>query len=181
MQLMGGSRYCSQPPTISTIRAAKSKFCRIWRTSRNNRSLNCTMASLQHPFQRLQYASRNVNGLFDVLIATAGRHIYSYNATNGQRLDVWPRDIDSTAELASGATATTEDQTPPEKRRKLSADIESRQEKQSSDGKAPAWTVVPLIIISSDGKYVIATTAEDKTLRVFELSEDGKLKELSSR
>ncbi|KAJ5106289.1 hypothetical protein N7456_002964 [Penicillium angulare] len=139
------------------------------------------MASLQHPFQRLQYASRQVQGSLDVLIGTAGRHIYSYNATNGQRLDVWPQDVDSTTEPASGASAPTHDQTPPEKKRKVSTDAEPQEEKQSAAKKAPAWTTVPLVAISSDGKYVIAVTGEDKAVRVFELGVDGKLKELSSR
>ncbi|KAJ5278744.1 hypothetical protein N7478_004116 [Penicillium angulare] len=139
------------------------------------------MASLQHPFQRLQYASRQAQGSSDVLIGTAGRYIYSYNATDGQRMDVWPQDVESTTEPASGASATTEDQTPPEKKRKISTEPEPQERKPSSAKRAPAWTTVPLVTVSSDGKYIIAVTGEDKAVRVFELSDDGKLKELSSR
>ncbi|KAJ5934167.1 hypothetical protein N7466_003714 [Penicillium verhagenii] len=134
------------------------------------------MASLQHPFQCLQYAKRNSQGLSNLLVAAADRHIYSYDATNGQRLDVWPHDVESTVEPAPEAVPTPEGDAPPEKRRKL-----SQQETNRAGSKPPAGSTIPLMVTSPDGKYVIATTGEGKTIRVFELTHDGKLKELSSR
>ncbi|KAJ5630031.1 tRNA (guanine-N(7)-)-methyltransferase non-catalytic subunit trm82 [Penicillium herquei] len=138
------------------------------------------MSSLQHPFQCLQVAKRGSQGLEDVLIATAGRYLYAYTTTNGQRLDVWPQDVDSDESKASTAQVA-DDTAPPEKRRKLSSDAEGQEHKQASNKKTPVWTAIPLIVTSSDGKYVIALTSEDKAIRVFELSMDGKFKELSSR
>ncbi|KAJ6101945.1 hypothetical protein N7486_004372 [Penicillium sp. IBT 16267x] len=139
------------------------------------------MASLQHPFQCLQYAKRNSQGLSNLLVAAAGRHLYSYDATSGKRLDVWPQDVESTVEPVPGAVPTTEDDAPPEKRRKLSPASEGQQEQKPASKKPLTGTTIPLLVTSSDGKYVIATTGDGKTIRVFELSDDGKLKELSSR
>ncbi|KAJ5712876.1 tRNA (guanine-N(7)-)-methyltransferase non-catalytic subunit trm82 [Penicillium malachiteum] len=139
------------------------------------------MASLQHPFQCLQVAKRGSQGLPDLLIATAGRYLYAYNATNGQRLDAWPQDVGSVTESTSSTVQTADAHAPPEKRRKLSSDSEVQEQKQTSNKKAPIWTVIPLVVTSSDGKYVIALTGEDKAIRVFELNIDGKFKELSSR
>ncbi|KAJ5654611.1 hypothetical protein N7490_001614 [Penicillium lividum] len=139
------------------------------------------MAGLQHPFQCLQYAKRNSQGVSNLLIAAAGCHLYSYDATNGQRLDVWPQDVESSVESASDAVAIADGDAPPEKRRKLSPASGDQQEKQVASNKSSAGTTIPLLVISPDGKYAIATTGEGKTIRVFELSYDGKLKELSSR
>ncbi|KAJ6005304.1 hypothetical protein N7451_003248 [Penicillium sp. IBT 35674x] len=139
------------------------------------------MASLQHPFQCLQYAKRNSHGLPNLLIAAAGRHLYSYDATSGQRLDVWPQDVESTAEPVPGTVSATEGGAPPEKRRKLSPASEGQQEQKPAGKKPLTGTTIPLLVTSPDGKYVIATTGDGKTIRVFELNDDGKLKELSSR
>lgn len=136
------------------------------------------MASLQHPFRRLQFVKRDSQGLSNILIASASRYLYSYDATTGQRLDSWPRDVTSATALS-----TTEDEVRPEKRVKLSPSSESQQEKKSSDNRAPGsiQASIPLVEISSDGKYVITSTSEDKTVRVYELTAEGKLNELSTR
>ena len=139
------------------------------------------MASLQHPFQCLQYAKRTSHGLPNLLIAAAGRHLYSYDATSGQRLDVWPQDVESTVEPVSGTVPATEGDAPPEKRRKLSPASGGQQEQKPAGKKPLTGTTIPLLVTSPDGKYVIATTGDGKTIRVFELNHDGKLKELSSR
>lgn len=137
------------------------------------------MASLQHPFRRLQFVRRDSQGLSNILIASASRYLYSYDATTGQRLDSWPRDVTS----ATAAPSTTEDEVRPEKRVKLSPSSESQQEKKSSDNRAPGsiQASIPLVEISSDGKYVITSSSEDKTVRVYELTVEGKLNELSTR
>ena len=135
------------------------------------------MASFQHPFQCLQYVKRQSESLSDLLIASAGRQLYSYDAANGQRLDIWPQHVES--ETAS-ATSTSEGQAPPEKRRKLSPASEDQKSEQPSSN-TPTWSNIPILVTSADGKYVIALTAEDKAIRVLQLSKDGKFQELSSR
>ncbi|KAJ5893336.1 hypothetical protein N7495_005027 [Penicillium taxi] len=135
------------------------------------------MANFQHPFQRLQYVKRQSQDLSDVLVASAGLYLYSYAAADGQRLDVWPQHV---AESTTAAASSSEGQSPPEKRRKLSTEFEGNKEKDTSNYK-PTWSNIPLMVASSDGKYVVILTAEDKSIRVLELKNDGKLQELSSR
>ncbi|KAJ5142638.1 uncharacterized protein N7515_001425 [Penicillium bovifimosum] len=147
------------------------------------------MAGLQHPFHCLRYVNRQSTGQSDVVIATAGRNLYSYNASNGQRLDVWPQ-VDASAEdkTADAAPASeSESQGPPEKRRKLSSHEDQKdgekEPKSKDSGKKEAsnsWTNIPLLTIAQ-GKYVIIMTSEDKCVRVMNLDNDGKLKQLSAR
>lgn len=144
------------------------------------------MASFQHPFQCLRYVKRQSDGQQDLLVASAGRHLYSYVAASGQRLDAWPENVDTSSEPASGDVSTSDGQAPPGKRRKLSPPPEQQTEKtaeqkKGADSKTPAWSNIPILVVSHDSKYVVAVTAEDKCIRVFSLGEDGKLQELSSR
>lgn len=126
------------------------------------------MAQFQHPFHCLQYVRRQPT---DFLIGSAGQRIYSYAAPTGQRLDVWPQNVDSASSKNTGASAS-EEQAPPEKRRKLST--EEKLDK-------PTWSTIPILKVSPDGKHVVAVTAEDKGIRVLQLNEDGTLRQLSSR
>lgn len=139
-----------------------------------------TMASFQHPFQSLELVKRQSQGLSNVLVASAGPHIYSYAAESGQRLAVWPQHVETSHAAASGPTSTSENQAPPEKRIKLSSP-ETESEDKPSANTSLTWTNIPMVLATSDGKHVVALTAEDKCIRVFSLSEDGKFKELSSR
>ena len=141
------------------------------------------MASFQHPFQCLEYVNRQPDGQQDVLVASAGRKLYTYSAATGQRLDVWPQDIDSSESAAAAAAASTEGQTLSEENKN---DTEEQNEqnkvpKKSAKKKAPVWTNIPLVVVSRDSKHVAVVTGEDKCIRVFSLSEEGKLLQLSSR
>ncbi|KAJ5543516.1 hypothetical protein N7535_005941 [Penicillium sp. DV-2018c] len=148
------------------------------------------MAGLQHPFQCLRYVKRKSTSQSNVLLATAGRHLYSYNAFNGQRLDVWPQPLDAGVEdKTSDAAAASEgeSQGPPEKRRKLSSPAEDQNDgeketnpKNSGKEASNSWTNIPLLTIAQ-GKYAIILTSEDKCVRVMSLDDDGKLKQLSAR
>lgn len=156
------------------------------------------MVGLQHPFQCLRYVNRQPAGLSDILVATAGRNLFSLDVTSGQRLDVWPEPVNETsAGETSGATPASEGQGPPEKRRKLSSpagdekdaeqDAKPESEAKSKDSKKDSkkeesnlWTNIPLVAVAQS-KYVIIMTAEDKCVRVLSLAEDGKLQQLSAR
>lgn len=141
------------------------------------------MASFQHPILCLQHVKRQSQGLSDLLVASAGRHIYSYAATNGQRLDAWPKNVDSSSEPDASAASTSEGQAPPEKRRKISSSEEQEGKTPAPTTKSAkqAWTSIPLLVVSADSKYLVAVTAEDKAIRVLEIDPNGQLKELSSR
>ena len=131
------------------------------------------MAQFQHPFHCVQYVERQPTGL---LIGSAGQKIYSYAASTGQRLDVWPRNVDSVhSESKEAAVPTSEEQAPPEKRRRLSA------EPDTAKSDKPTWSTIPILKVSVDGTYVVAVTAEDKCIRVLQLGQDGTLQQLSSR
>jgi hypothetical protein len=142
------------------------------------------MASFQHPFQSLKLVKRQSHGIPNVLVASAGAYIYSYAAESGKRLAVWPQHVETSRAAVSGPTSTLEDQAPPEKRIKLSSPENESGNKPSTttDHKnSLAWTNIPVVLATSDGKHVVTLTAEDKCIRVFSLSEDGKFTELSSR
>ncbi|KAJ5688668.1 tRNA (guanine-N(7)-)-methyltransferase non-catalytic subunit trm82 [Penicillium macrosclerotiorum] len=144
------------------------------------------MAEFQAPVQCLKYAKRQSEGLEDVLIASAGGYVYSYAASSGQRIGTWPALVDTNVDPASTEAPPSEDQTPPEKRRKLSPSSEIQTEgcqvaKNGTNKQSPAWSNIPVVLPSLDGKYVVILTAEDKCLRVLNLGEDGSLQELSSR
>lgn len=141
------------------------------------------MASFQHPFQCVKYTKQQPSGSAGLLVASAGRRLYSYSAVDGQCLDAWPKTVESSSEFASN------DQAPAEKRRKISPAPDAQKEeskekpstKKASGNQLPEWTNIPILLTSSNGKHVVALTADDKCIRVFSLSEDGKLDEISSR
>lgn len=138
------------------------------------------MASFQHPFQCLEYVNRRKDGQQDVLVASAGRKLYTYSATTGQRLDVWPQDVESSE---SADAASTEGQASSEESKDDTKDQPEQKKafKKDAKNKAPVWTNIPLVVVSRDSKYVAIVTGEDKCIRVFSLSEEGKLQQLSSR
>jgi tRNA (guanine-N(7)-)-methyltransferase subunit TRM82 len=131
----------------------------------------------------MKYTKQQSSGSAGFLVASAGRRLYSYSAVNGQCLDAWPKTVESSSELASN------DQVPAEKRRKISPAPDAQKEeskekpwtKKASGNQLPEWTNIPILLTSSDGKHVVALTADDKCIRVFSLSEDGMLDEISSR
>ncbi|OOQ84498.1 tRNA (guanine-N(7)-)-methyltransferase non-catalytic subunit trm82 [Penicillium brasilianum] len=140
------------------------------------------MASFQHPFQSLTLVKRQLQGLSNVLVASAGSYIYSYAAESGQRLAIWPQHVETSRGATSAPTSTSEDQAPPEKRIRLSSpEKDSEQKPAATTDGFTTWTNIPIVLATSDGKHVVALTAEDKCIRVFSLTEDGNFKELSSR
>lgn len=139
--------------------------------------------NFQHPFQCLQLIERQSTGSQDLLIASAGPSVYSYAAGSGQRLAIWPQNIESVNKenLKTEPESTSENQ-PPEKRRKVSPARNEESEDSKSTGQVQVtWSTVPLLVPSSDGKYVVALTGEDKTIRVLKVEEDGTLQQLSAR
>lgn len=132
-------------------------------------------ANFQHPFHCVQFLERQSTGLQDLLLASSGTKIYSYAAESGQRLATWPVNVDG--------------QEPPEKKRKVSNAEEQPEKEDSKDtGEESkkstvsiAWSNIPLLVASSNGKYLVALTSEDKCVRVFVVNEDGSLEQLSAR
>ncbi|PYI03656.1 hypothetical protein BO78DRAFT_374777 [Aspergillus sclerotiicarbonarius CBS 121057] len=127
-------------------------------------------ANFQHPFQCFHFVPRpNTN----LLIGSAGSKLYSYSAETGERLAVWPQEVDSANANAVDADSGSE-QGPPGKKRKVSAS-------ESQTNEKSAWSSIPIVTTTTNGEYIVALTAEDKCLRVFQLQEDGSFTQLSER
>lgn len=132
-------------------------------------------ANFQHPFHCVQFLERQSTGLQDLVLASFGPKIHSYAAESGQRLATWPENVDG--------------REPPEKKRKVSnAEEQSDKEGSKNTGEESnkstvsiVWSSVPLLVVSSNGKYLVALTSEDKCIRVFAVHEDGSLEQLSAR
>lgn len=126
------------------------------------------LPTAQYPFTCIRY----VGG---IIVASAGSNIYTFSATDGHKISTWPEDKST----ASDVPETNEDiaersEGPPEKRRKLSP--------TSTENKPTnSWQSVPILVVSPSGRHVVAVTAEDKHVRVFEISTGGVLTESSDR
>ena len=150
--------------------------------------------SFVHPFQKLvalQYESEP----YQLLIAAAGPCILTFHTLYDKLLGQWPLDADEEENGHEGIDPEGR----PIKRRKLSTDNASHLVKQDSDESVNIVAErekgtrrrpkvvntklpnVSLLTATSDGRYVIAATAEDKSVIVLEVAGSGRLKELSRR
>ena len=156
--------------------------------------------SCYHPFQKLCYI--DPSGAGQVLLAATGPRILSLDLKNGGVLSRWPHDTPAPEEQSDGdlyGRPSSDDS--PRKRRKISPQ-EGAEEQESPESSVsiefvserakgqrrkkkkivqPTLPNVSQIISTADGTHVIAVTAEDKCIRVFELDSVGRLKQLSER
>lgn len=125
-------------------------------------------STAQYPFTCIRY----VGG---IIVASAGPNLYTFSATDGHKISTWPEDKFSTSkEPETNENSVERSEGPPEKRRKLSP--------TSAENKPTnAWQSIPILVVSSSGRHVVAVTAEDKHVRVFEISTGGVLTESSDR
>ncbi|KAJ0413444.1 hypothetical protein BJY00DRAFT_296870 [Aspergillus carlsbadensis] len=132
-----------------------------------------------HPFQGLQFVQSVSGGPRNVLVASCGAKLYTYSADSGQPLSVWPLDGADTS-TADDTGSNPENEGPPEKKRKV--DPEEKNATPALEKKKPAaWSHIPILTSTPGGEYVVALTAEDKCIRVFQIEVDGTFRELSSR
>ncbi|KAL2853160.1 hypothetical protein BJX68DRAFT_265383 [Aspergillus pseudodeflectus] len=135
--------------------------------------------NFEHPFQGLQFVQRVSGGPRDVLVASSGAKLYTFSVDSGQRLSVWPQDGADTS-TANETGSNPENEGPPEKKRKV--DPEEKKVTAAPEKKKPAaWSHIPILTSTPDGEYVVALTAEDKCIRVFQIEAEGTFLELSSR
>lgn len=161
-----------------------------------------------HPFQKLCYVGQV--GSVGLLLAAAGPYILSLNLESGGVLSKWPDDTSRLpheqafgGSLNGASRSRSKDDDPPSKRRKLSTSPEGVAEDQDSDESSfsvefvserakgqrrkrkkmvkPTLPNVSHISCTADGHHVIAATAEDKCVRVFEIDSLGRLKPQSQR
>ncbi|KAF9886841.1 tRNA (guanine-N(7)-)-methyltransferase non-catalytic subunit trm82 [Aspergillus nanangensis] len=134
----------------------------------------------QIPFQTITFVDRDHAVAPSLLISSAGAKLYSYAAETGERLASWPQDVAVDSSKAIGTEASSEGQGPPGKRRKVSEPSDQAAEGPTESQKV-TWSNIPIVLASSNGQYVIALTAEDKCIRVFQLSPEGTFQQLSQR
>lgn len=145
------------------------------------------------PFQSLHYCSRSAHQKSDVLLAASGSSILSFDVDTGSLLSTWP----SPGPYETLSTDKHDCETESErqaKRRKVvlprdasssdSAEIvvENKLDTESlpiTDSVSSSNVVK--IVSSADSKYIVVVTAEDKSIRVFELLEAGNLLQISVR
>ncbi|KAL6715937.1 tRNA (guanine-N(7)-)-methyltransferase non-catalytic subunit trm82 [Lecanora helva] len=160
---------------------------------------------LQDELDELNPPVRHHASVQNVVVAASGPSLHTFNTDNGDYISTWPpSQIDKTSSLVEpghktngaellGPNADDGYSDIPRKRRKLSS---AREDSGSSaeivvqnEDEIPKTCVLKqgsyasVIKLASDltGRYVIAVTGEDKTIRVFELSKDGKLSQFSQR
>ncbi|KAL4942173.1 hypothetical protein BDV06DRAFT_192845 [Aspergillus oleicola] len=146
------------------------------------------MATFNHPLQCIQLVCKKNNSSRTVLVASAGAKLYSYSAELGQRLSIWPQDGAETPDASVNNAGSNKDiEGPRGKKRKV--DPSSEPERNVNNGAATAsatvkktpWTSIPILTSTPDGEYLVALTGEDKTIRVFQIEEDGSFVQLSER
>ncbi|EON64218.1 hypothetical protein W97_03448 [Coniosporium apollinis CBS 100218] len=100
-----------------------------------------------------------------MLLAASGPKILSISLHDGSLLSTWPETASTSTE---GDQENEEPEGPPGKRRKLDASPE----------KSPNVTK---LLVSHSNEHVVAVTGEDKCVRVFAVSSNGNLEQLSQR
>ena len=146
-----------------------------------------------YPFQCIQYFRGREIGLDDFLIAAGGPKLYIVSAKDGSKVDVWPRGTLGHAAACSESSAGGDSDEPPGKKRRLSGGHQpdsivgngtngNKKVSTLNDVEEPTtWTIIPFVVVASLSPHVIAVTAEDKSLRVFEVSKNGALTQKSKR
>lgn len=154
---------------------------------------------VHHPFQKIAHSGIAVDGI-NLLIAAAGPHIFVFNFSNGAVLFRWPYNDSASGAggpLSSDEVARPSNGEPPEKKRRISksrgngtspessssVEIETERVKgqRRKPKPKPGLPNVSHLLTTSDGKHVVAITAEDKCIRVFEIGGRGVLTALSER
>lgn len=145
---------------------------------------------------RLPYKCLSKSG--SVLVAASPTHVDTFNVETGSLLSSYstaffaaPKDQDSksngkTQEPNTQSVPSVDNDTssPPAKKRRLSGDqVEEKKPKDESRAKSAALDPPNIITMAftSTGKHLVAVTAEDKTLRVFDHYGGGKLHQTSQR
>jgi tRNA (guanine-N(7)-)-methyltransferase subunit TRM82 len=158
--------------------------------------------SIPHPFQCIQIAQPPAVDNRDdgmILIGAAGPRIFSFSLRHGNLLTEWPSEdddedlSDGSAERAASTSEHANNGEPPEKRRKVSSPndksesssaefvLERPKGRRRRRPGEPALPTVAKLAVTGDSKSLVAVTAEDKCLRVFEIGARGKLRQQSQR
>ena len=159
-----------------------------------------------HPYQCLHYCQQASQPETGILVGASGCYIHTFSAQSGRYLSTWPSSGKYAQSRSIGEKNETDSETPdlmidtqddserPPKRQKRSlardesgsssAEIvvaEDSDDGEWSSPEQPPRTPIIKLTGTSNGQQVIATTGEDKCIRVFNLAADGTLTQLSER
>lgn len=150
--------------------------------------------SVQYPAHKLCYLERRDQKL---LLAAVGETIQTLALHDGSRIGVWPYDDEEDSdddrdtrpvkktklENGSSAVFARQDSELSEASIEIVSEGRTRQKGERRRPKLPnlALPSVSHLITTSNGDYAIAITIEDKAVRVFEVSSQGRLKQLTCR
>ena len=164
---------------ISGRRCADStKFSGCWRISYSKVAFQ--QPKMRAPFQRLISAANRDNAVTKI-VAASGGSLSVFDGASGSLLSRWTNHLQN------------DDGRPPKKRK--TSNGESTVE-TSTSASAPGFeskarngpllgdssqSFITSLIHTADGRNVVASTAEDKSIYVFELHQDGRLSQLSRR
>ena len=142
------------------------------------------------PFQKLCFVSQASPSSGGIILGATGPHICSFNAATGQLLSRWPHnDEEKSGDEGDHDAANEEERSA--KRRKLSSEdsdtsIEIVAQRVKGTRRKPKLLNeripnVSNLVATSDGSLVIAITTDDKCMRVFRCSANGRLHVQSER
>ena len=162
-----------------------------------------------NPFQCLHYCALRDSNKADILLAACGPRIFSFNVSDGALLSIWPStgDIEAKEKVLQSNAETLrknevnngieeefalrdKDAERPGKRRKLSTPGSGSEsasteivvkEHEETINNAASIPAVTKLTGSSNCRYVVTVTGEDKCIRVFQLHDSGTLVEISKR
>ena len=147
----------------------------------------------QYPIQRIRYVGEASGGRRNFLVTAAGQKIYVFDSETGSKLSSWPSSSAASSGHSANGNLVQDTSEPPEKRRRLSPSVpESDGPTGASENSETAsqddavseeiqWQSIPILAVTKARNHVVAVTAEDKCVRVFQVTHDGRLVQLSSR
>ena len=146
------------------------------------------------PFQCLLYCSAIGSSRRDIVLAASGSHIVSFDVKLGSLVSTWPPTLENTPARSVAGDSNGQPSGRPAKRQKtmLPHDVSSSDsaeivvEKGSNSDPSTRSTPTSSFYVTKlartvDSNYIIAVTAEDKCIRVFNLLDNGSIVQISER
>ncbi|QDS67902.1 hypothetical protein FKW77_008290 [Venturia effusa] len=121
---------------------------------------------MHHPYQRLAVCVPEAGAQF--LLAASGHKLFSVDLADGSVVTQWPEERPNES-LEEKEVEAEEGEGPPSKKRRISS------------VKHEDLPNIILMVVAASQEHVVVVTAEDKCLRVFKISPEGKLEQLSQR
>jgi len=147
------------------------------------------------PFQSLLYCSRSANQKSDVFLAASGCYIYLFDIDTGSLLSTWPsppRPSEAISTDDHDFEGTESERQAKRRKVTLLRDASGSDSAEIVVGNRLDIEPIPItdggpssnvtkMVCTGDSQYIVAVTAEDKSIRVFQLLDTGNLLQISVR